>query len=218
MEFKEGNITKILMAIQREIGAIGKTDVNVQQHFNFRSIDAVYNDLHGLFAKYGVVWIPEVLSEEREERTSKSGGVLITRILRIQYTMLSEDGSYVTTIVRGEGMDSGDKAGNKAMSIAHKYAILQIFTIPTEEQKDPDFDFPEATTKAKRGEVISEAQRKRIFAIAHGKKISDEQVKEVCLKYGYYHSNEIKRSEYDKIVAEVEILEPIAEGEQGEIL
>ena len=40
--------------------------------------------------------------------------------------------------VVGEGMDSGDKAANKAMAIAHKYALLQTFCIPTEEQKDPD--------------------------------------------------------------------------------
>lgn len=35
-------------------------------------------------------------------------------------------------------MDSGDKATNKAMAIAFKYACFQIFCIPTEEMKDPD--------------------------------------------------------------------------------
>ena len=37
-------------------------------------------------------------------------------------------------------MDSGDKATNKAMAIAFKYACFQIFCIPTEEMKDPDSD------------------------------------------------------------------------------
>ncbi|MGL9724902.1 ERF family protein, partial [Sodalis sp. (in: enterobacteria)] len=32
-----------------------------------------------------------------------------------------------------EAMDSGDKATNKAMSIAYKYAAFQAFCIPTEE-------------------------------------------------------------------------------------
>ena len=35
-------------------------------------------------------------------------------------------------------MDSGDKATNKAMAIAFKYACFQVFCIPTEEMKDPD--------------------------------------------------------------------------------
>ena len=35
-------------------------------------------------------------------------------------------------------MDSGDKATNKAMSIAFKYACFQVFCIPTEEMVDPD--------------------------------------------------------------------------------
>jgi ribosomal 50S subunit-associated protein YjgA (DUF615 family) len=37
-------------------------------------------------------------------------------------------------------MDSGDKASNKAMAVGHKYALLQLFAIPTEEQKDPEYD------------------------------------------------------------------------------
>lgn len=35
-------------------------------------------------------------------------------------------------------MDSGDKASNKAMAIAYKYALFQVFCIPTEEMTDPD--------------------------------------------------------------------------------
>ena len=40
-------------------------------------------------------------------------------------------------------MDSGDKASNKAMAIAFKYACFQVFCIPTEEMKDPDAETPE---------------------------------------------------------------------------
>ena len=43
----------------------------------------------------------------------------------------------------GEGMDSGDKATNKAMAIAFKYACFQVFCIPTEEMKDPDEETPD---------------------------------------------------------------------------
>ena len=35
-------------------------------------------------------------------------------------------------------MDSGDKATNKAMSAAYKYACMQAFCIPTEGDNDAD--------------------------------------------------------------------------------
>ena len=43
-------------------------------------------------------------------------------------------------------MDSGDKASNKAMSSAFKYACFQVFCIATEEMKDPDAETPPPST------------------------------------------------------------------------
>lgn len=132
-----------MVAVMREIGAIGKDQRNKQQGFNFRGVDDVYNKLHEIMAKHGIFCLPEVLSDRTEERKTSKGNALIYRILKIKYTFVAEDGSSVEAIVIGEGMDSGDKASNKAMSIAHKYALLQVFMIPTAEEKDPDAERPE---------------------------------------------------------------------------
>jgi hypothetical protein len=109
-------------------------------HYKFRGIDDVYNALHPLLAENGVFTIPQVLEERSEERTTRGGGALIYRILRIKYIFYAEDGSSVEAIVIGEGMDSGDKASNKGMAVGHKYTLLQAFAIPTEEggMIDPD--------------------------------------------------------------------------------
>ena len=48
----------------------------------------------------------------------------------------SLDGSSVQCVVVGEAMDSGDKATNKALSIAYKYMAFQLFSIPIAD--DPD--------------------------------------------------------------------------------
>jgi hypothetical protein len=64
--------------------------------------------------------------------------VLIYRVLKIRYDFFARDGSSVSATVMGEGMDSGDKASNKAMAVAHKYALLQILSIPTEESLDTE--------------------------------------------------------------------------------
>jgi hypothetical protein len=133
-------IFKAIIAIQRDMEAIGKTKRNQSQGFNFRGIDDVYNAIHPLLAKHGVFTVPEVLEDRTEERQTKNGGALIYRVLKIKYTFFAEDGSSVSATVIGEGMDSGDKASNKAMSIAHKYAFFQVFSIPTEgvAASDPD--------------------------------------------------------------------------------
>lgn len=132
------NIYQALAAIMRESDAIGKDQQNRQQGFKFRGIDDVYNSLHHLFAKHGVVTMPEILSAERQERTNDRGTVLAFSLLRMKYTFYAEDGSCISCVVQGEGMDSGDKATNKAMAIAHKYALIQALMIPTQDEKDPD--------------------------------------------------------------------------------
>lgn len=124
--------------IMAEVGHIGKDRNNQQQGFKYRGIDDAYNALNPLLAKHGVFTVPEVLDKTREERTNAKGTTLAFTCLRMKYTFFASDGSSVSAIVEGEGMDSGDKSSNKAMAVAHKYALLQVFCIPTEEQKDPD--------------------------------------------------------------------------------
>ncbi len=122
------------------IGAIGKDQMNVQQKFRYRGIDQVYNALNPVMAELGIFISPEVLDMKREERETKNGTVLTYTILTMKYTVYAPDGSCITMTVMGEGMDSGDKGCNKAMSVAMKYAMFQLFCIPTEEMKDPDAD------------------------------------------------------------------------------
>jgi hypothetical protein len=130
-------------AVMKDIEAIGKDRKNDSQGFKFRGIDDIYNELHTKLAKHGVFTVPEVLENIREERPTKSGGVMTYSIMKIKFTFFAEDGSSVSAVMIGEGSDTGDKASNKAQSIAHKYAFLQVFAIPTEDEKDPDQSSPE---------------------------------------------------------------------------
>lgn len=136
-----------LSKIMAEIGAIGKDRKNSQQGYNFRGIDDVYFSSQRVFALHGVITLPEVLEDRTEERTTKTGGALIYRVLRVNYHFFANDGTSITATVIGEGMDSGDKASNKAMAAAHKYAILQVLMIPTEEAKDPENESHEVKPK-----------------------------------------------------------------------
>lgn len=130
-----------LIDISRSISHIGKDRKNAQQGYVFRGIDDMYNSLHETFAQNGVLISSEVLTVSREERSTKSGGALIYTCMNVKFTFIAEDGSSVCSTMVGEGMDSGDKSSNKAMSVALKYALMQMFLIPTEGgNTDPESD------------------------------------------------------------------------------
>ena len=161
------NIYQSITKIMEEVPSIGKTQRNKTQGFMYRGIDDVMNALQPLLAKNKVFIVPEILEQMREERTTSKGGNLIYSICKIKYKFYAEDGSSVEAITIGEGMDSGDKATNKAMAIAMKYALFQVFCIPTDEMKDPDSETPEQSTKKSNttDNQISEADAKKVEAM-----------------------------------------------------
>lgn len=134
-------------AIMRALGAVPKAQQNEKQGYPYRGIDDVLNALHPLLAQYGVFPVPEVLECVQTERDTRNSRVLHT-ILTVRYTFYAEDGSSVATTVKGEGMDNGDKSMNKAMSAAFKYALIQIFAIPTAELLDSERDSYDINTQS----------------------------------------------------------------------
>lgn len=116
--------------------------------YNFRGIDDVYNAIAPLLAENGLCIIPRFISRSCEERQSKAGGALFYVTVEAEFDFVSsEDGTKHTARTFGEAMDSGDKATNKAMSAAYKYAAFQTFAIPTEGNPDADAETHEAESR-----------------------------------------------------------------------
>lgn len=136
-------IHEVIPKIMSEVGAISKGRRNQQQNYTFRGIDDAYQAFQPLFAKYGVFVVPTVTDIKREERTNKSGGLLIYTTLTIKHTFFADDGSHFDAVTVGEAMDSGDKSSNKSMSAALKYALLEVFCVPTEGDNDTENHSPE---------------------------------------------------------------------------
>lgn len=197
------NIYESITKIMEEVPAIGKDKVNKQQNFKFRGIDDVMNALQPLLSKHKVFIVPEILEQLREERATKSGGNLIYSICKIKYKFYAEDGTFIEAVTIGEGMDSGDKATNKAMAIAMKYALFQVFCIPTEEMKDPDSETPEENKKKQEFEedldnLVTEAEAKTIYAIMLQKGLEVE--KQLQSNYGISNTKELTKRQYASIV------------------
>lgn len=194
------NIYESISAVMADVGAIGKNTRNTQQGFMFRGIDAVMNALQPAMLKNHIFVVPEVLEQTREERQTAKGGTLLYSILRMKYTFYAEDGSSVSAVVIGEGMDSGDKASNKAMSIAFKYACFQVFCIPTEEMKDPDAECHEVaiSPKKEKAQEIAEAKISETKVKSIITKCTEDKVhpNDVCKKMGVGTLSDLTEKQY----------------------
>ena len=196
------NIYESITKIMEEVPAIGKTKTNKVQGFKFRGIDDVMNALQPLLSKNKVFIVPEILEQTREERTTSKGGNLIYSICKIKYKFYAEDGTFIEAITIGEGMDSGDKATNKAMAIAMKYALFQVFCIPTEEMKDPDSESPEESIKKEK--LVTETQAKTVYAIMKQKGLDVE--KNLKDNYGISNTSELTTKQYTNILTAIKKL------------
>lgn len=138
------NPPQVYAAIAEVMGLLAKEGIskkrkNTQQGYQFRGIDDVYNALSPFLSATKLVILPRVLNRIVTERETKSGGVLFYVVLDVEFDIVSGvDGSKHVVRVVGEAMDSGDKATNKAMSAAYKYACMEAFCIPTEGDNDAD--------------------------------------------------------------------------------
>ena len=105
----------------------------------FRGIDDVYKALAPLLAEHRLCVVPRMVGREAVERRSKSGTALFYVTVEAEFDFVSvDDGSMHTARTFGEAMDSSDKATNKAMSAAYKYAAFMTFCIPTEGDADAE--------------------------------------------------------------------------------
>jgi hypothetical protein len=130
-------IAKVMELIAKQ--GISKDRKNDSQGYAFRGIDDVYNALAPILSESSLCILPYVKSREVLERQTRSGGALFYVTVAVDFALVSAiDGSSHTISVVGEAMDSGDKATNKAMSAAYKYACMQAFCIPTEGDNDAD--------------------------------------------------------------------------------
>lgn len=134
-------VYQAINAVQAELAksGIGKDRENSFDKYKFRGIDDVYNALSPLLAKHGLCILPRILKRESVERESQKGGALFYVTVEAEFDFVAaEDGSKHVVRTFGEAMDRGDKATNKAMSAAYKYAAFQAFAIPTEGDNDAD--------------------------------------------------------------------------------
>jgi hypothetical protein len=188
-------VYKAIAAIIGEMSkeGIGKDSTNQQQRWNFRGIDAVYNALAPKLANHQLMIIPRVLSREVTERQTRNGGNMFYVVVDCEFDFISaKDGSKHTARIFGEAMDSGDKATNKAMSIALKYAAFQTFFIPTEvNTQDADSNSYETVS------MINESQQLDLKSFIEENRFTVEQVTQF---FGISDLSQVPSNQYDNTI------------------
>ena len=121
--------------------------------------------------------------------------ILLYTRLTIRFDFIAIDGSSISATVIGEAMDSGDKATNKAMSIAFKYACFQVFCIPTEEMQDPDSE-----THTIISDKIDDKKVKELKDIIIAKNVNESKMLE------YYHKSKLEDFTIDDYNKAMDIL------------
>ncbi len=195
---EEGKLLHVYKAIndvQADIAKVGvsKNKRNADQKYDFRGVDDVMNALAPILAKNQLCVIPVVLNRTATERQTASGKAMYHVVVECEYHFISAvDGSRHIAKTFGEAMDLSDKATNKAMSVAYKYAMFQAFCIPL-EGCDPDGNTPpesmptaaaqgnQAGTATVTDEVATPEQLKAIVNIlkSKGVQVTPEEIKNI---------------------------------------
>lgn len=83
------------------------------------------------------------------------GGKNNGRIPKLQFTLMDTDTGYgEETVITGEGMDSGDKAGYKAYTGALKYYLANTFMVATGEDPEKDTPSDKSESRIKPEQII----------------------------------------------------------------
>ncbi len=145
-----GQIYTLIPMVMEAIGVVEKGGWNDFDKYKFRGIDDLYTAVHPALVKHQITPAVRVLEHTQAERQSSAGKPMLHVVLKLSVRFTAPDGSFVTNETVGEGMDRGDKAYNKAMSAAMKYALIMGLAIPTGEKIDTENDSPKIKAAPKR--------------------------------------------------------------------
>jgi hypothetical protein len=158
-------IYKQLNAVMLAVGNIGKDAKNDHFGYHYRSAEAVVNRISPLLALNGIVVVPQVLDEFRENGKTKKGEENHFISLKVKYTFFASDGSSVEVITMGECADTSDRQAAKAQTHAFKTALTTLFAIATQPEDDPDKHAQPWAVEARGGITLADLNGlKREFA------------------------------------------------------
>ena len=123
-----------------DIGRVAKGGHNEKQNYDYTKADDIISEVRAALVKHAIVFLSSEESQERlPDRESRNGGAILGVVVKMKFTLLdTTSDEKMEAFHSGEGMDSGDKAVNKAKTAALKYFLQQTFLIPTGDDPEKD--------------------------------------------------------------------------------
>lgn len=107
------------------------------QGYMFRGIDQMLNFLNPILARHQLALVPHNVTDELViDRQTKGGSANYFARAKVEFRLYHACGESIQVMVLAEASDVSDKALNKVMSVAWKYAAIQTFCIPLEDVQD----------------------------------------------------------------------------------
>ncbi len=142
-----------------EMGVLEKKGKNTYDNYKYFT-EAQYKDVaNKLLSNAGLEL--KVTEKEYFKYSIQNSKTPIGRIVTMIFTLTDmETGFYEESIIRGEGLDRGDKAGYKAYTGAIKYYLANTFLIPTGD--DPEKESPNSDDKTPNKKVPTKKEDLKI--------------------------------------------------------
>ena len=189
------NVYEKLIAIQSELKA-PKSQYNNFGKYSYRNCEDILEALKPLLKEHkSTIYISDEIVTVLERFYVKATVTFIDaetgeKIINTAYAREEED---------KKGMDGSQVTGSSS-SYARKYALNGMFAI--DDTKDSDFT---NTTVKVDNSALSEAQIKRLLAIASKVNISADDVKKVVAKtFGVQDLRKMNKQQYDEICSRLE--------------
>ena len=205
------NIYEKLMNIQEKLN-VPKNQLNKFGGYSFRSCEDILEAVKPLLKENKLVLqISDEIVPLGDRYYVRALATLIDTEDKDGNAMIRNVG-YAREEENKKGMDASQVTGATS-SYARKYALNGLFCI--DDTKDPDTNEyqnqqrnyqnnktnNQVVKQNNQPKIITEAQRKRLFAIGNS---NNELIKNVIGRYGYTKTEQIKASDYEKICTEIE--------------
>lgn len=149
-----GTVHEAIAEVIGELPAVGK-DSEIEsgpQRYRYRGIEAIKAALKPVLAAAGVHYTLHRLVAVVDDTVpvGRQGSVWQRTRLQARWRIYGPEGDHVTVETRGEGIDSSDKAANKAVTVAEKQMLLTTFCV-ADGTEDPDHERHEITDRPRVG-------------------------------------------------------------------
>jgi len=218
------NLRKKLLEVSKAIKYLKKDKRNTGQNYNYLSEAKIKEIIKAEFEKQGVLfnYSTEDITQYEISPTHKGTKQFVTNI-KGTYNFLDVDSEVgISGTWGGSGMDTGDKGLYKAITGGIKYVLNTNFLIPsgddpenddkTKTETKPAYKKPEIVktdtkyppVKDTDVRLITEGQVGRFFGKGTENGWKPEELKELIKTFGYEHSKDIQRKDYEKIIEMIE--------------